>query len=117
MMNFPKTADEWVVRRLTGALNAEEEAAFQNWLSAAPSNAQEYEVAETLARVPRFLRHFSPDISIQAFHGALSPPTSDRTESGAKDESKPANGDGVGGALLAVPFVVAALAVMACFLR
>ena len=116
-MNLPKTADEWVVRKLTGALNAEEETAFQKWLSAAPSNAQEYEVAETLARVPRFLRYFSPDISVQAFNEALSPLPSDRNEPGAKSDSNPPKGDGVGGLFVPVLFVVGALAAMVCFLR
>jgi ferric-dicitrate binding protein FerR (iron transport regulator) len=75
---MPTTADEWVARRLAGACNEEEEAAFQAWLRAAPSNAEEYDVAETLARAPRFLRHFSPDLSVQAFHEALTTPSRKR---------------------------------------
>lgn len=116
-MNPPKTADEWVARKLTGALSPDEEAAFQSWLNAAPANAQEYEVAETLARVPKFLRYFSPDISLQAFDGALTPPTNKPGGSGGKADSK-AGGEGgaSGGALLSAYVVLGAVVAYALLL-
>lgn len=74
-VELPSTADQWAAQRRSRKQTAEEEAEFERWLRADPANAAEYEVAATFARLPGFLRHFSPHIAVQAFDEALNPPS------------------------------------------
>jgi len=102
-MRTPTSADEWVELRRRRTPTREEEAAFQAWLRADPGNAEEYDVAETLACVPRFLRNYPPDLAAQAFADALSAAPPDPT----KRPSKSAGGLFIAGAVLLSLLVLA----------
>ena len=86
-MRTPTNADEWVELRRGRTPTPEEEAAFQAWLQADPANPEEYDVADTLARVPKFLRNYPPDLAVQAFAEALigaSAPTRTKRETSSR---------------------------------